>query len=99
MAGADINLFNAWKATTGKPDVLVAIIDGGIDYTHEDLAANIYKNPAELNGKDGVDDDGNGYPDDIYGWNFCTNEPKIYPHSHGTPWPALWRLSTTTASA
>lgn len=84
VAGADINLFNAWKATTGKPDVLVAIIDGGIDYTHEDLAANIYKNPAELNGKDGVDDDGNGYPDDIYGWNFCTNEPKIYPHSHGT---------------
>ena len=62
----------------------MAIIDGGVDYTHEDLAANIYVNEAELNGKDGVDDDGNGYPDDIYGWNFCTNEAKIYPHSHGT---------------
>ncbi len=84
VAGADINLFNAWKTTTGSKDVLVAIIDGGVDYTHEDLAANIYVNEAELNGKDGVDDDGNGYLDDIYGWNFCTNEAKIYPHSHGT---------------
>ncbi len=84
VAGADINLFNAWKTTTGSKDVLVAIIDGGVDYTHEDLAANIYVNEAELNGKDGVDDDGNGYLDDIYGWNFCTNKAKIYPHSHGT---------------
>lgn len=84
VAGADINLFEAWKTTTGAKDVLVAIIDGGIDYTHEDLAANIYVNEEELNGKDGVDDDNNGYPDDIYGWNFCTGEPKIYPHSHGT---------------
>lgn len=84
VEGADINLFDAWKSTTGKNDVLVAIIDGGVDYTHEDLAANMYVNEAELNGKDGVDDDGNGYPDDIYGWNFCTGEPKIYPHSHGT---------------
>lgn len=84
VAGADINLFSAWKSATGNPDVLVAIIDGGVDYTHEDLAANMYVNTAELNGKEGVDDDGNGYVDDIYGWNFCTNEPKIYPHSHGT---------------
>ncbi len=84
VVGADINLFDAWKSTTGNKDVLVAIIDGGVDYTHEDLAANMYVNEAELNGKEGIDDDDNGYPDDIYGWNFCTNEPKIYPHSHGT---------------
>lgn len=84
VAGADINLFEAWKTTTGRKDVVVAIIDGGVDYTHEDLAANMCINYAELNGTPGVDDDGNGYVDDVYGWNFCTNEAKIYPHSHGT---------------
>lgn len=84
VAGADINLFEAWKTTTGNKDVLVAIIDGGIDYTHEDLAANVLLNQAELNGSAGVDDDGNGYVDDVYGWNFCTGTKDVYPHSHGT---------------
>ncbi|MDE5661214.1 MAG: S8 family serine peptidase, partial [Muribaculaceae bacterium] len=84
VEGADINLFEAWKTETGKSDVLVAIIDGGVDYKHEDLAANMYVNLAELNGKPGVDDDGNGYVDDIYGYNFCTNSGEVYPHSHGT---------------
>lgn len=83
-AGADINLFEAWKITTGSDKVTVAIIDGGIDLSHEDLAGNVAVNEAELNGKDGVDDDGNGYIDDIYGWNFCTNSATIYPHDHGT---------------
>lgn len=82
--GADINLFEAWETVTGSSDVLVAIIDGGVDYTHEDLADNMFINYAELNGQPGVDDDGNGYVDDVYGFNFCTNEAKIYPHSHGT---------------
>lgn len=84
VAGADINLFNAWEITTGSKDVLVAIIDGGIDYTHEDLAANVLLNQAELNGSAGVDDDGNGYVDDVYGWNFCTRTKDVYPHAHGT---------------
>ncbi|MBQ7941226.1 MAG: S8 family serine peptidase [Muribaculaceae bacterium] len=83
-AGADINLFKAWETTTGSKDVIVAVIDGGIDLTHEDLAANIAVNTAELNGTTGVDDDNNGYVDDIYGWNFCTNTGEIYPHDHGT---------------
>ena len=83
-AGADINLFEAWKITTGKKDVTVAIIDGGIDYTHEDLAGNVLINEAEQNGKPGVDDDGNGYVDDVYGWNFCTGMNDVYPHDHGT---------------
>lgn len=82
--GADINAFEAWKTTTGASDVLVAIIDGGVDYNHEDLAANMHINEAELNGTPGVDDDGNGYVDDVYGYNFCTNSSQIYPHSHGT---------------
>lgn len=84
VAGADVNLFDAWKQTTGSKDVLVAIIDGGVDYTHEDLAANMYVNELELNGEPGVDDDGNGYVDDIYGYNFCTQSGEVYPHSHGT---------------
>lgn len=83
-AGADINLFNAWKTTTGSSEVLVAIIDGGVDYKHEDLAANMFINEAEQNGAAGVDDDGNGYIDDVYGWNFCTNTSEVYPHPHGT---------------
>lgn len=83
-AGADINLFNAWKETTGRPEVIVAIIDGGVDYTHEDLAANMLVNEAEANGLPGVDDDGNGFIDDIYGYNFVTNSGEVYPHDHGT---------------
>ena len=83
-AGADINLFEAWKTTTGSKDVLVAIIDGGVDLAHEDLKGNMVVNEAEANGTPGVDDDGNGYIDDINGWNFCTNSAEIYPHSHGT---------------
>lgn len=84
VPGADINLFDAWQTETGKSDVIVAIIDGGVDYTHEDLAANMWVNEAELNGTPGVDDDGNGYVDDIYGYNFVTNSAQIYPHNHGT---------------
>lgn len=84
VVGSDINLYEAWKITTGTPNVTVAIIDGGIDYKHRDLSANMWTNKAELNGLPGVDDDGNGYVDDIYGYNFVTSKPEIYPHNHGT---------------
>lgn len=84
VAGADINLYEAWKQTTGSPDVIVAIIDGGIDINHQDLKANLLVNEAELNGTSGADNDNNGYPGDVFGWNFCTNTPNIYPHNHGT---------------
>lgn len=84
VAGSDINLYEAWKITTGSPNVLVAIIDGGIDYKHKDLAGRVWINEAEKNGLPGVDDDGNGYIDDVYGYNFVTSEPDIYPHNHGT---------------
>lgn len=83
-AGSDINLFEAWKITTGSRNILVAIIDGGVDYKHQDLAENMWINKAEANGKPGVDDDGNGYVDDVYGYNFVTGNSNIYPHRHGT---------------
>ena len=86
VAGADIGLFEAWKKETGKPNVIVAITDGGIDTSHPDLKDNLYINEKELNGQKGVDDDGNGAIDDIYGFNFIHNDGKIYPDnvSHGT---------------
>lgn len=84
VSGADINLFNAWSYTTGSPDVVVAVIDGGIDYTHEDLAANMWVNSAEKNGTSSVDDDNNGYKDDIHGYNFVSNVGKLVPNNHGT---------------
>ena len=84
IAGSDINAFEAWKITTGARNVVVAIIDGGIDIQHEDLIDNLWINEAELNGEEGVDDDGNGYVDDIYGYNFCTNSGTISAHPHGT---------------
>ena len=68
-AGADINAYEAWKYATGNPKVVVAVVDEGVKYTHPDLAANMWTNSAELNGAEGVDDDGNGYVDDVYGVN------------------------------
>ncbi|WP_303919973.1 S8 family serine peptidase [Draconibacterium sediminis] len=81
--GADINLIKAWKLETGNPDVVVAVIDGGVDYQHEDLAANMWTNEDEIPGN-GIDDDNNGYIDDFYGWNFVMGVPTIVPHEHGT---------------
>ena len=69
-AGADVNLFAAWELTTGRPDVVVAVVDEGVCYTHKDLQPNMHVNEAEQNGEEGVDDDQNGYVDDIYGYNF-----------------------------
>lgn len=87
--GCDINAINAWKIETGKPEVIVAVNDGGVDYQHEDLVANMWVNEAELNGLPGEDDDNNGYADDVNGYSFITYDGKvaigkIYPHDHGT---------------
>jgi len=74
---ADINAPEAWDIETGNPDVVIAIVDTGIDYTHPDLAANIWNNTDEIPGN-GIDDDTNGYIDDIMGWDFAyyDNDPK-----------------------
>ena len=72
--GADINLGEAWDITAGDNRIVVAVIDDVVKYDHPDLAANMWKNSAEANGTPGVDDDNNGYVDDIHGVNFVTYE-------------------------
>jgi hypothetical protein len=84
-AGADVDAKKAWEITTGDRAIKIAVIDTGIDYNHPDLKDQMWTNEAELNGKPGVDDDGNGYVDDIHGYDFANNDgdPKD-GHSHGT---------------
>ncbi|MDQ3798843.1 MAG: S8 family serine peptidase [Acidobacteriota bacterium] len=75
---------SAWDLTTGSPAVVVANIDTGMKYTHEDLAANMWTNPGETNGN-GIDDDGNGFVDDYYGYDFFFNDPNpLDENGHGT---------------
>ncbi|MCD8166861.1 MAG: S8 family serine peptidase [Bacteroides sp.] len=82
--GADVRLQNVWQQYNGHPDIIVAIVDGGIELTHPDLQANLWINEAELNGAPGYDDDQNGYDDDIYGYNFVSDTGTIKAHRHGT---------------
>ncbi len=72
--GMDVNVAPAWSLTGGDNRVIVAILDEGVKYTHPDLAANMWTNPSEKDG-DGLDNDGNGYVDDIHGYNFVDDGP------------------------
>ena len=87
-AGADVNLFPAWEITPGRRDIIVAVVDEGVCYEHEDLVDNMWVNEAEANGLEGVDDDGNGYVDDVHGYNFAHNGRVSWTRSkdsgHGT---------------
>lgn len=80
---ADIDAPEAWTIQTGG-DVLIGVIDTGVDYRHEDLAANMWTNPGEIPGN-GVDDDNNGFVDDVHGWDFVNgdNDP-MDDNKHGT---------------
>jgi len=83
-SGADIDAINAWDATTGDTGVIIAVVDSGVKYDHEDLIGNIWSNAGEIPGNS-VDDDGNGRIDDIRGWDFVDgdNDPMDYS-GHGT---------------
>ncbi len=83
-ADADIDAVEAWDDSVGSADVVVAVIDTGIDYNHEDLAANMWTNPGEIAGN-GVDDDGNGVIDDVHGFNAINGSGDPFDdHYHGT---------------
>lgn len=80
-----IKMTEAWNRSTGSAGVRIAVIDTGIDYTHPDLAENIWKNPGES--FNGVDDDGNGIVDDVNGADFCSGANSGNPmddNGHGT---------------
>ncbi len=82
-AGADVDMEAAWAFTTGDTGVVIAIVDTGIDMLHPDLAGKIWVNVDEL--PDEFDNDHNGYPGDVNGWNFVHNTPfPMDDHSHGT---------------
>ncbi|MBI3534361.1 MAG: S8 family serine peptidase [Deltaproteobacteria bacterium] len=80
-----LGLTEAWKTTKGSRSILVAIVDTGVEYTHEDLSQNMFINEKEKNGAAGVDDDNNGYVDDVYGFDFYNNKGNgLDDNGHGS---------------
>ena len=92
VPGADISAPEAWSTAIGNDGVIIAVIDTGVDYNHPDLVDNMWVNTSEIP-DNGLDDDGNGYIDDVHGWNFSSidtlllglpeNDPMDY-FGHGT---------------
>ncbi len=83
-AGADIKATAAWDVTTDARDIVIAVIDSGVNYVHEDLSANIFVNPGETPSNN-VDDDGNGFVDDVFGWDFFFGDnTPLDDNGHGS---------------
>jgi hypothetical protein len=86
---ADVDAPEAWNLQRGSASITIAVLDDGVEINHEDLAANMFTNPREVFGN-GIDDDGNGFVDDIVGWDFANNDNNPNPllggagDSHGT---------------
>jgi hypothetical protein len=79
-----LNLESAWDRHLGGPEGIVAVMDTGVNTSHEDLVANLWRNPAEIAGN-GLDDDGNGYVDDVFGYDFVGEDAVPNDvHGHGT---------------
>lgn len=84
IADADVDAPEAWDISTGSGNFVIAVVDTGVDYTHPDLAGNIWTNPGEIAG-DGIDNDGNGLIDDTRGWDFVNDDNNpMDDNSHGT---------------
>jgi subtilisin family serine protease len=83
--GSDIGALGGWQQTTGSEKTIIAVIDTGVDTSHPDLARNLWVNVQESKGKQGEDDDGDSYVDDIAGWNFVNDSNNVTDdHGHGT---------------
>lgn len=84
---ADADAVAAWNVEAGRPGIVIAIVDDGVERSHEDLAANLFTNPGEITAN-GIDDDRNGFVDDVHGWDFSNNDndagPMTADDNHGT---------------
>ena len=84
VADADMDVVEAWSIQTGDPNLIIAVIDEGVQWDHPDLANNMWRNPGEVAGN-GIDDDGNGFVDDVYGYDFYSNDgDPMDEGGHGT---------------
>ena len=86
VPGADSKLVTAWDINPGSSNIVIAVVDDGMDKVHEDLAASVFINSADP--VNGVDNDGNGKIDDVSGWDFSNNDNNVQPtaaaDNHGT---------------